>query len=107
AELERAVVAAYRNEQLLANARVNVTTVEARNRTFSILGEVGMPGQYQILDSDFRLFDALTLARGVKTNSGARVVRKTDDPTNPRVIEIPGEAIKQFDLKYNVVIRPG
>jgi polysaccharide biosynthesis/export protein len=42
--------------------------IEARNRTFSIRGAVNRQGQYQILQSDFRLLDALTLA-GDPTNT--------------------------------------
>ena len=38
---------------------------EARARTFSILGAVAAPGQYAILNSDFRVLDALVLARDV------------------------------------------
>ncbi len=63
AQLEQSIKQAYRDAQLLTDARVSVVTVEARNRTFTIYGAVQAPGQYQILDSDFRLLDALVLAR--------------------------------------------
>jgi protein involved in polysaccharide export with SLBB domain len=62
-ELEQAIIEAYRNANLIQNAQVSVTVVEARGRTFSILGAVGAPGEYAIVDSDFRVLNALVLAR--------------------------------------------
>jgi polysaccharide export outer membrane protein len=62
AELEKAVVQAYRDANIIQNAQVSVTVTEARNRTFSILGSITQPGQYAILKSDFRVLDALVLA---------------------------------------------
>jgi protein involved in polysaccharide export with SLBB domain len=65
AELEKAIADEYRARNLIQNAQVSVTVLEARQRTFSILGVVGRPGQFQIVQSDFRLLDALTLAGDV------------------------------------------
>jgi len=65
AELEKAIAQKYRDANLIQNAQVSVTVIEARQRTFSILGAVGRPGQYQIVQSDFRLLDAITLAGDV------------------------------------------
>ncbi len=106
AELEAAIVKAYFDASILARARVTVSIMEARNRVFSIVGEVESPGQYALHDADFHLFDAMTLARGIKPNNGVRVVRRTSDPANPRVIEIPGP-IAIGDPKINIVIKPG
>ena len=53
----------------LNRAGWKVTVLEARNRTFTISGSVGMPGEYQILQSDFRLLNALNTARNV-TSTG-------------------------------------
>jgi protein involved in polysaccharide export with SLBB domain len=44
---------------------VSVSVQEARGRTFTITGSIGAPGQYAIYDSNFRMLDALALARGV------------------------------------------
>jgi protein involved in polysaccharide export with SLBB domain len=63
AQLESAVQQAYRDAGLIQNATVSVTVIEARNRTYTISGAVGMPGEYQILSSDFRLLNALNYAR--------------------------------------------
>jgi polysaccharide biosynthesis/export protein len=62
-ELEQAIIEAYRNANLIQNAQVSVTVAEARGRTFSITGAVGAPGEYAIVDSDFRVLNALVMAR--------------------------------------------
>lgn len=85
AELEQAVVQAYRNANLIQDAQVSVTVAEARARTFSVLGSVQQPGQYAILNADFRLLDALVLARGVQgtTVKEVYVIRQvTNDDQN-------------------------
>ena len=64
AELEQAISEAYRQANLIQNAQVSVQVAEARARSFSISGAVNGVGQYAILESDFRLLDALVLARG-------------------------------------------
>jgi len=61
-ELEQAIVEAYRNANLIQNAQVSVSDVEPRGRTFSIMGAVGAPGEYQIIDSEFRVLNALVMA---------------------------------------------
>lgn len=82
AELERAIAQRYRDANLIQNATVSVTVLEARQRTFSILGAVSRPGQYQIIQSDFRLIDALTLAGDVQIQGiqYAYVIRKATKP---------------------------
>jgi protein involved in polysaccharide export with SLBB domain len=69
AELEKAIADEYRARNLIQNAQVSVTVLEARQRTFSMLGLVGRPGQFQIIQSDFRLLDALTMAGGTTVES--------------------------------------
>lgn len=65
AQLQRAVSKAYRDANIIMNAQVAVTVVEARQRTFSILGSVNRPGQYVMVESNFRMLDALVLAADV------------------------------------------
>ncbi|HWE97098.1 MAG TPA: polysaccharide biosynthesis/export family protein [Tepidisphaeraceae bacterium] len=81
-ELEQAIVQAYRDANLIQNATVTVTVVEARGRTVEILGAVNQPGQYAILDPDFRLLDALVLARDTTSPlvEYAYVIRKSEAP---------------------------
>lgn len=86
AELEKAVAQVYRDKNLIQNAQVSVTVIEARQRTFSILGVVSRPGQYQIVQSDFRVWDALTLAGDVQVQGidYMYVLRKTaPNPDRP------------------------
>ncbi|HEX8521139.1 MAG TPA: polysaccharide biosynthesis/export family protein [Tepidisphaeraceae bacterium] len=64
-QLEQEIIDAYRRNNIIQNAQVTVTVTEARARTFSILGQVQRAGQYQILQSDFRILDALVLAGDV------------------------------------------
>ncbi len=64
-QLEQEIIDSYRRSNIIQNAQVAVTVSEARARTFSILGQVQRPGQYQILQSDFRVLDALVLAGDV------------------------------------------
>jgi protein involved in polysaccharide export with SLBB domain len=82
ADLEKAVAQSYRDKNLIQNAQVSVTVLEARQRTFSILGVVGRPGQYQIVQSDFRFLDALTLAGDVTVQGVeyAYIIRKNPPP---------------------------
>jgi polysaccharide export outer membrane protein len=79
-ELEQVIVQAYRDAAIVQRAQVTVTVIEARGRTVEILGAVNQPGQYAILDPDFKLLDALVLARD--TNSPlveyAYVIRKSE-----------------------------
>ncbi|MBC8109416.1 MAG: polysaccharide biosynthesis/export family protein [Anaerolineae bacterium] len=69
AQLESAINQGYKDAGLIQNATVSVSVLEARNRTYTISGAVGNPGEYQILSSDFRLLNALNYARNV-TSTG-------------------------------------
>jgi protein involved in polysaccharide export with SLBB domain len=78
-ELEQAISKAYQDAGLIRNARVSVTVAEARARTFSIQGNVGQPGEYQITRPDFRMLDALMTARAPSQPIGvdfAYIIRK-------------------------------
>lgn len=82
AEAEQAIANAYREGNIIQNANVSVTVVEARARTFSILGAVSAPGQYAIVSSDFRVLDALVLARDITAPVGVDsiyIIRSTTD----------------------------
>src|SRR6188474_1237032 len=58
-QLEGEIQRAYREANLIPNAQVSVTVAQALARTFSVLGAVMRPGQYQITQADFRILDAL------------------------------------------------
>jgi len=84
-QLERAIVAAYKNAQLIENATVSVTVIEARGRAFTILGQVGRAGQYPIVDSDFRLLNAVVLGGDITSTfvDYVYVMRKPEQPETP------------------------
>jgi protein involved in polysaccharide export with SLBB domain len=63
-QLQKAVVERYRETGQVLRAQVSVTVVEARGRTFNITGAVNRPGQYVILESEFRLLNAIIQASG-------------------------------------------
>ena len=80
AQLESAVQQAYRDAGLIQSATVSVTVIEARDRTYTISGAVGNPGEYQILSSDFRLLNALNYAQN-PTSTGIDfiyIIRRQD-----------------------------
>ncbi len=93
AELEKVIQQSYRDANLIQNAQVSVTVAEARARTFSILGSVAAPGQYAIINADFRLLDALVLARDINAQGVDEIY----------VIRPLGERDKQGD---NATTRP-
>jgi polysaccharide export outer membrane protein len=69
AQLERAIQQKYQDQGIVKNATVSVTVLEARQRTFQIRGAVQRPGQYAIVQADFRMIDALVLAGDVTVPS--------------------------------------
>ncbi len=83
-QLQKAIADAYKNGQIITNAQVSVTVIEARARTFSALGAVGTPGQYSILQSDFRLLDALVLIHDVGvTVDEVYIIRQVSEDPKP------------------------
>jgi polysaccharide export outer membrane protein len=92
AELQRAVADAYRNANILSTAQVSVQVAEARGRSFSVLGAVNGPGQYFIQKSDFRVLDALVLARDTLPSvDDIYVVRQVkEDPNASAPPSAPG-----------------
>jgi protein involved in polysaccharide export with SLBB domain len=66
-QLEQVIVQAYKTANLIQHAQISVTTVEARGRAFSVLGAVGASGEYAIVETDFRLLNAMILARNVNS----------------------------------------
>ncbi|MEO6434401.1 MAG: polysaccharide biosynthesis/export family protein [Tepidisphaeraceae bacterium] len=67
AQLEAEIQRVYREQNLMPQAQVTVSVQKALARTFSILGSVARPGQYQITQGDFRILDALVTAGDVNS----------------------------------------
>ncbi len=85
AQLETEIQRAYREANLMPNAQVSVSVTQALARTFSILGTIQRPGQYQITQADFRILDALVTAGDV-TSQGVDylyVIRREDQGRHP------------------------
>lgn len=80
-ELERAIADAYRGAAIVKDAQVSVVVVQPRGRAFSILGAVARPNLYPILQTDFRLLDALVTAGDVTSPliKTVYVIRRTDE----------------------------
>ncbi len=84
--LEQAISKAYEDARLIRNARVSVTVSEARARTYSIQGNVGEPGEYQITRPDYRMLDAMVTAQAPVQSIGADyayIIRKATLATQP------------------------
>jgi protein involved in polysaccharide export with SLBB domain len=67
-ELEKELENRVREAKLVPEPVVQVVVQVKRNEFFSIAGDVGVSGQYAIPQRDFRLLEALILARDVGAN---------------------------------------
>lgn len=67
AELEQRIIEAYQQAQIIQDAQVAVTVVEARGRTFSVSGAVNNPNQFALIEADTRVLDALVLSGDTTT----------------------------------------
>ena len=78
-QLELEIAKKYKDSGIVIAAQVSVQVVEARSRTFQVRGAVSRPGQYAIVQSDFRMIDALILAGDpvIPTIEHAYIIRKT------------------------------
>ena len=88
-DLEREIVAAYRRANLIEQATVSVVVFEARGRAFSITGAVQRPNVYAIVESDYRVLDALTAAGETTSvyNNVMYIIRRLDE--RPRATTAP------------------
>ncbi|MGF1633129.1 MAG: polysaccharide biosynthesis/export family protein [Phycisphaerae bacterium] len=81
-QAEQAIREGYRDQQLIENAQVTVTVVERRGATYTITQTVAAPGQYQILESDYRLLDAIAAAGGIPVVTGIETIYVIRDKTD-------------------------
>lgn len=89
-QLQQRIADRYREAGVLEKAQVTVTVVEARQRTFYITGAVARPGQYPIVESDFRILHALPQAGGLTAPAKYMyVVRKLQSETKSEDGEQP------------------
>ncbi|WP_200761289.1 polysaccharide biosynthesis/export family protein [Poriferisphaera corsica] len=90
-ELEKEIAIVLENKNILRNATVSVILQESRQNTFSVVGEPLQGGTaigtYVIPKPDFRLLDAIALARGAPGRTKRlRIFRQT-----PLTAEVAGE----------------
>jgi protein involved in polysaccharide export with SLBB domain len=112
---EKAIAKAYQDKNILAQAQVGLSVVEARGRSFSVIGGAGRPGQYSIVEPDFRLLDAMTIAAIDPKADGLYILRRTladakksgAPPPQARKIRVALDKLVAGDLNLNLVIRPG
>ena len=112
-ELEQLIRKKYNVEGIIQNPTVSVAVVEARARSFSILGQINKPGQCPLHDPDFRLLNAIAQAEGTKDGAVvARVLRKPkpvpgEEQPRGRTFDVPLKSLLEGNEDLNVVIRPG
>src|SRR2546421_3542091 len=84
-ELEQAITQTYKDLALIQNANVSVTVVEARGRSFEVLGSVARPNVYAIPEAEVRLLDALVIGGDVTTPliDYIYIIRRTEPPPRP------------------------
>jgi polysaccharide export outer membrane protein len=85
-ELEDAVAKAYEDANLIKKARVTATVAEARARTFSMMGNVGSEGEFELPRPDYRMLDAMVVGHAPNASQGvdyAYVIRKISSETPP------------------------
>jgi protein involved in polysaccharide export with SLBB domain len=86
-ELEQAIIQAYRDAKLIENAQVSVQVIESRGKIFTVYGAVAHPGQYPILNNNFRVLDALVIAGdsplGSDTLYVMRPIHNNENAANP------------------------
>jgi len=96
-ELEEELSDLLEERGILRDPTVAVTVQERRQNTFSVIGEPGQTstsiGTFQILKPDFRLLDAMALARGVPGQTKKLfVIRQADRGVTTRKPDlVPGE----------------
>jgi polysaccharide export outer membrane protein len=73
AELETAVAAAVRQEQILVDPAVTVTVVEYHSRPISVVGSVRRPLTFQAV-GPVTLIDAITRAEGLSADAGPEIL---------------------------------
>jgi len=111
-EVEAAIAAALKHEQILVDPYVSVTMLEYHSRPISVMGAVKTPLTFQA-DSTVTLLDALARADGLAQDAGAEILitRKQDDEDgNPTFLtqRIPIKAlIGGTDPDLNVKLNGG
>ena len=79
ADLESAIVAALKQEQILVDPFVTVTIAEYHSRPISVNGAVKMPLVFQA-DGPITLLDAIARAQGLRDDAGTEILVSQSQP---------------------------
>ncbi len=90
-QLKQAIINAY-SPDLLRDPLVNVVIAGRRQSTFSILGAINRPNQYNIVRKNMRLSEALAIAGGVTQPNTRYIYVIRPAPAIRRSVAPPGEA---------------
>jgi polysaccharide export outer membrane protein len=112
AEIETAVAAALREEQLLVDPFVTVTISEYHSRPISVSGAVKMPLVFQA-DGPITLLEAIARAQGLREDAGGEILVSQSQPgpdgnpvTMTRRVQIKG-LIDDADSTLNIKLNGG
>lgn len=102
-------IASLLNDEYLVDPQVTVFISEYRSKKVSVLGEVKMPGLYE-LNSDITLLDIISKAGGLTENAGDDAVIKRRSPS-PGVkgesLSVNLKALNQGSEAANVPVQDG
>jgi prolyl oligopeptidase len=102
------LVKAYRDQNIIQRALVEVSVEEARGRAFVVLGAARTNGQLAVAGADFRLLDALVLAGGAQPRATtARIIREGNPTERARVLDVPLDKLFAGEAGTNIRVRPG
>jgi polysaccharide export outer membrane protein len=103
-------LAARLNPEYVRNPQVSVLIKEPRSRTFSVIGAVQKPDQYQIIQP-ITLVAALSGAGGLnfqKAGDAALIQRSYENPDSPYQIEVNlKKLLFEGDMSLDLPIMPG
>jgi polysaccharide export outer membrane protein len=108
AEVEAAISAAFRTEQVLVDPIVSVTVAEYASRQVTIGGAVRNPTTVQAL-GNMRLAEAITRAGGLSSDAGAEILVReagSKDPGSIRHVSVK-QLIDESNTDVNVILNGG
>jgi len=105
-ELEIEIVRALVDQHILTEPVVTVSIAEYGARQISVVGDVKIPGQFNIV-APITLLEALAKAGWTTTDAGAEVLLSRSASEAPRKISIDELQKNSLDLTINVVLTGG
>jgi protein involved in polysaccharide export with SLBB domain len=88
-EAAEAINAAFRDGDFIQDARASVSVVQGVSRTFTAVGFVNQQGTYEIPKPDYRLWDALTAARGPSADQAVNYIYVIRNRSRAAVAPLP------------------